>query len=140
MVSLLYNSGLQTSMQSDLLRRRVGIRAAYEVLKETDRYSNLSHPGLRSGTPPPHHCMLLIAPSLHWNSGPINVWPVGHWFCLSLLQAWCVAVQCQDHHRTCWPSSSCQVSTQGGELTQGGGVTTYTICDEYLWRLHGYEK
>lgn len=41
--------GLQTSMQSDLLRRRVGVRAAYEVLKETDRYSNISHAGLRSG-------------------------------------------------------------------------------------------
>lgn len=41
--------GSQTSMQSDLLRRRVGVRAAYEVLKETDRYSNISHAGLRSG-------------------------------------------------------------------------------------------
>lgn len=41
--------GSQTSMQSDLLRRRVGVRAAYEVLKETDRYSNISHAGLGSG-------------------------------------------------------------------------------------------
>ena len=65
LVSLLYNSGLQTSMQSDLLRRRVGIRAAYEVLKETDRYSNLSHPGLRSGTPPPPIPLITACCSSH---------------------------------------------------------------------------
>ncbi|XP_078315800.1 two pore channel protein 2-like isoform X2 [Crassostrea virginica] len=52
LLAVIYNQFrgyFQTSMQSDLLRRRVGIRAAYEVLKETDRYSNLSHPGLRHG-------------------------------------------------------------------------------------------
>lgn len=55
---------LQTSMQSDLLRRRVGVRAAYEVLKETDRYSNISHAGLRSGHTS-RLCMLISTHNLN---------------------------------------------------------------------------
>lgn len=52
LLAVIYNQFrgyFQTSMQSDLLRRRVGVRAAYEILKETDRYSNISHAGLRHG-------------------------------------------------------------------------------------------
>lgn len=52
LLAVIYNQFrgyFQTSMQSDLLRRRVGVRAAYEILKETYRYSNISHAGLRHG-------------------------------------------------------------------------------------------
>lgn len=52
LLAVIYNQFrgyFQTSMQSDLLRRRVGVRAAYEILKKTDRYSNISHAGLRHG-------------------------------------------------------------------------------------------
>ncbi|XP_061176649.1 two pore channel protein 2-like isoform X3 [Saccostrea echinata] len=52
LLAVIYNQFrgyFQTSMQSDLLRRRVGVRAAYEVLKETNTHSNISPSEQRYG-------------------------------------------------------------------------------------------